>query len=63
MSRWRAGIAAQGLLRLGRHLQRKGQEEKGTRYYRAALTLAQTLFAPPYLSTDPTHEGLILHSI
>jgi unsaturated chondroitin disaccharide hydrolase len=58
-----AAIAAQGLLRLGRHLQRKGQEEKGTRYYQAALTIAQTLFAPPYLSTDPTHEGLILHSI
>jgi hypothetical protein len=24
---------------------------------------AQTLFAEPYLSTDPAHEGLILHSV
>jgi hypothetical protein len=25
--------------------------------------VADTLFAEPYLSTDPAHEGLILHSI
>ncbi len=58
-----AAIAAQGLLRLGAHLKRLGQSEKGTRYYQAALTIARTLFAEPYLSVDPQHEGLVLHSI
>jgi unsaturated chondroitin disaccharide hydrolase len=51
-----AAIAAQGLLRLGRHLDRP-------RYWQAGLTVAQTLLAEPYLSTDPSHQGLLLHSI
>jgi hypothetical protein len=59
-----ATIAAQGLLRLGGYLKRiSGQVEQGIRYYQAGLTIAQTLFQEPYLSTDPRHEGLILHSI
>jgi hypothetical protein len=58
-----AAIAAQGLLRLGGYLKRTGHEEQGTRYYQAGLTVARTLFDEPYLSTDPTHEGLILHSV
>ena len=58
-----AAIAAQGLLRLGNYLKRTGQHEKGDRYYQAALTVAQTLFQEPYLSTNPAHEGLILHSV
>jgi len=58
-----AAICAQGLLRLGSYLKRTGQPEKGTRYYQAALTIAQTLFQEPYLSVDSTHEGLILHSV
>ena len=53
-----AAIAAQGLLRLGNHL---GQP--GRRYRQAGLTVARTLFAEPYLSTDPAHEGLLLHSL
>jgi len=32
-------------------------------YINAGLTIAGTLFAEPYLSTAPTHEGLLLHSI
>ncbi|OPZ22038.1 MAG: hypothetical protein BWZ10_00461 [candidate division BRC1 bacterium ADurb.BinA364] len=56
-----AVISAQGLLRLGRYL---GLEsEAGARYWQAGLTAARTLFAPPYLSEDPAHQGLILHSI
>lgn len=51
-----AVIAAQGLLRLGRFL---GDE----RYWKAGLTVSRSLFAEPYLSTDPRHQGLILHSI
>ncbi|GMU92419.1 MAG: glucuronyl hydrolase [Candidatus Hydrogenedentota bacterium] len=55
-----AAITAQGLLRLGRALGVKG---KGLRYYQAGLTVARTLFAPPYLSEDPKHQGLLLHSV
>ena len=58
-----AAIAAQGLLRLGRYLQGKGEEADGTRYFQAGLTVLDTLFDEPYLSTDPNHQGLILHSI
>jgi unsaturated chondroitin disaccharide hydrolase len=58
-----AAIAAQGLLRLGRYLQRIGEADKGARYYQAGLTIARTLFQEPYLSTDAHHEGLILHSV
>ena len=42
-----AAIAAQGLLRLGRHL-------KDDRYWQAGLTVCDTLFDEPYLSTDRT---------
>ena len=58
-----AVIAAQGFAILGRYLKAKGQTEKGTRYAQAALTIARTVFAEPYLSTDVKHEGLILHSV
>jgi len=51
-----AAIAAQGLLRLGRRL-------KDDRYWQAGLTVCDTLFAEPYLSTDEAHQGLILHSV
>jgi hypothetical protein len=53
-----AAIAAQGLIRLGRHL---GQA--GTRYTQAGLTVARTLLRAPYLSEDPDHQGLLLHSV
>ncbi|MFZ5826702.1 MAG: glycosyl hydrolase [Bacillota bacterium] len=58
-----AAIAAQGLLRLGRWLERTGRPEAGARYRQAGLTVAGTLFARPYLSEDPEHQGLLLHSI
>ncbi|MER7001891.1 hypothetical protein ABT297_02410 [Dactylosporangium sp. NPDC000555] len=51
-----AAIAAQGLLRLGRHL---GE----ARYTQAGLTVARTLLTEPYLSADPGHQGLLLHSV
>jgi rhamnogalacturonyl hydrolase YesR len=51
-----AAIAAQGLLRLGKRL---GDE----RYWNAGLVVAGTLFDDPYLSRDPEHQGLILHSV
>lgn len=58
-----AAIAAQGLLRLGSYLKRHRELERGTRYFQAGLTIAQSLFQEPYLSTDPKHEGLLLHSV
>jgi hypothetical protein len=58
-----AAIAAQGLLRLGRWLGTKGDAETGRRYRQAGLTVLDTLFEAPYLSTDPAHQGLILHAI
>jgi len=58
-----AAIGAQGLLRLGRLLDRRGQS--GDRYLQAGLLVLDTLFdaAGPYLSQSPDHQGLILHSI
>lgn len=57
-----AAIAAQGLLRLGRYLSDRG-DARGERYWQAGLTVADTVLSEPYLSTDPDHQGLILHSI
>ncbi|MFK7923892.1 MAG: glycosyl hydrolase [Bacteroidia bacterium] len=54
-----AAIAAQGLLRLGRYL---GGIE-GQSFWQAGLTVVKRLLEEPYLSTDPTHQGLTLHSI
>ncbi len=51
-----AAIGAQGLLRLGRYLQDE-------RYWQAGLTVCNSLFDTPYLSSDPSHQGLILHAV
>jgi rhamnogalacturonyl hydrolase YesR len=51
-----AAIAAQGLLRLGKRL-------GDGLYWQAGLTVSDTLFGEPYLSTDASHQGLILHSV
>lgn len=51
-----AAIAAQGLLRLGRHA-------KDDRYWQAGLTVLDALFDEPYLSEEENHQGLILHSV
>jgi hypothetical protein len=74
-----AAIAAQGLWRLGNYLLCPAggvpkratstsdfalrTSDLGRRYRQAALTIAHTLFSEPYLSTDPRHQGLILHSV
>ena len=59
-----AAIAAQGLWRLAKYLNRPGLEpERAARYRDAALTIAGTLFSEPYLSTDSSHQGLILHAV
>jgi hypothetical protein len=58
-----AAIAAQGLVRLGNYLLAQGDRERGTRYRQAGLTVADALFDSPYLSTNPKHQGLLLHSV
>ncbi|MFT7249439.1 MAG: unsaturated chondroitin disaccharide hydrolase [Psychromonas sp.] len=51
-----AAISAQGLLRLGKALGEK-------KYTQAGLTSAKTMLSDPYLSTEPHHQGILLHSI
>jgi unsaturated chondroitin disaccharide hydrolase len=59
-----AAIACQGLLRLGHYLvHERGETKAGVRYVEAGLTTLNTLLDEPYLSTDPKHQGLILHSV
>jgi unsaturated chondroitin disaccharide hydrolase len=58
-----AAIASQGLLRLGHYLAQKGDQATGRKYTQAGLTVLHTLFDEPYLSSDPRHQGLILHSV
>jgi hypothetical protein len=58
-----AAIAAQGLIRLGNYLGSYGDKKNATRYRQAGFTIANTLFADPYLSRSAKHQGLILHSV
>lgn len=58
-----AAIGVQGLLRLGHFLNAKGATEEGNRYWQAGLTVASRLLETPYLSTDPEHQGILLHSV
>ena len=57
-----ASIAAQGFLRIGNWL-RSFDREKSKKYLEAGYQIAKILFQEPYLSTEPEHQGLILHSI
>ena len=58
-----AAIAAQGLLRLARVVRERGGD--GARYEQAGLRVLDTLIddTGPYVSADPTHQGLLLHSV
>jgi hypothetical protein len=58
-----AAIAAQGLLRFGHWLIQRGENAGGERYRAAGLTTARSLFAAPYLSEAPDHQGLLLHAV
>jgi unsaturated chondroitin disaccharide hydrolase len=60
-----AAIGAQGLLRLGRILAGRGEGSDAERYEQAGLRVLDTLFddSGPYLSTEPGHQGLLLHSV
>ena len=58
-----AAIGAQGLLRLGKISCKKEFNEEAQVYWQAGLTVADTLFDEPYLSTDDDHQGILLHSV
>jgi hypothetical protein len=58
-----AAIAAQGLLRLGKYLQGRGDSAAGSRYWHAGLTVLRTLLREPYLSLHRDHQGLLLHTV
>jgi unsaturated chondroitin disaccharide hydrolase len=57
-----AAIACQGLLRLGQVL-RPSEPDAADGYTRAGLATLATLLEAPYLSTDPAHQGLLLHAV
>lgn len=57
-----AAISAQGLIRLG-HFLSKQNDDKGKVYTQAGLKVLSTLLQEPYLSSDPNHQGLLLHSV
>ncbi|MTW18829.1 glycosyl hydrolase [Rhodoplanes serenus] len=56
-----AAIAAQGLLRFGAWREATGRAD-AARYRQAGLTVLRTLLSDRYLSIDPEHQGLVLHS-
>lgn len=58
-----AAIGCQGLLRLGRFLNSRGETDDGSRYLQAGLTVHRTLLSSPYLNDDEQHQGLLLHSV
>jgi len=58
-----AAIGAQGLLRLGHYLNLMERTEEGTRFWQAGLTIVSRLLDSPYLSVDPEHQGILLHSV
>ncbi|MGB7265119.1 MAG: hypothetical protein WBC92_06375, partial [Terracidiphilus sp.] len=53
-----SAIAAQGLIRFGHAL-----GDGGGVYMEAGLTVLRRLLEEPYLSADPHHEGILLHSV
>jgi hypothetical protein len=57
-----AAIGAQGLLRLGQFL-KQTDPENSKKYIQAGLTIAETLLNEPYLSSDKSHQGILLHTI
>ncbi len=57
-----AAIACQGLMRLGRYMNAIS-EGTGEVYFDKGLEILKVLLDEPYLSTDESHQGLLLHSV
>ena len=49
------------MIRYGKWLAANRRDNAGI-YLQAGLTVLHTLLGPNYLSTDPEHQGLVLHS-
>ena len=66
-----AAIAAQGFLKLGVYVAGKGRIPSSgladgvvnNSYFQAGLAILDALLDEPYLSTDDSHQGLVLHSV
>ena len=58
-----AAIASQGLFRLGYFLISNDRVDEGIRYFQAGTTVLSRLLETPYLSIEPNHQGLLLHSV
>jgi unsaturated chondroitin disaccharide hydrolase len=56
-----AAIAAQGLMRFGAWRRATGRND-AKHYTQAGLTVFATLLSDRYLSQNPDHQGLVLHS-
>ena len=57
-----AAIAGQGLLRLGKILE-KSDSQSSKKYIQAGLTVLNTLLGDDYLAKDKDHQGILKHSI
>ena len=57
-----AAIAAQALLRMSSFLEASSPDQS-RKYQQAALRVLGSLLKTPYLSEDPDHQGLLLHSV
>ena len=57
-----AAIACQALVRLGRVLEQE-DAVASSGYLQAGLSVLATLLDTPYLSTNPDHQGLLLHAV
>jgi len=57
-----AAIGAQGLLRLS-HLLKETEAKASKKYMQAGLGVLQTLLSDDYLATEPTHQGILKHSV
>jgi unsaturated chondroitin disaccharide hydrolase len=57
-----AAIGAQGLIHLGLYLEDR-EPDAAASYLGAGLSILETLLSDPYLSTDPDHQGILLHSV
>lgn len=58
-----AAIGVQGLLRLGHFLLSEKHDPSGEHYWQAGLTITGRLLEPPYLSTENSHQGILLHGV
>ncbi|GAL71820.1 glycoside hydrolase family 88 protein [Jejuia pallidilutea] len=57
-----AAIGAQGLLRLS-NLLKDTEPDEAKKYHQAGLTTLKTLLTDDYLAVEPSHQGILKHSV